>query len=90
MPRRRKTMSHSAEWVSLGRRIRAERKARGLGLVELGRAAGCSHPFLSQVENGKALPSLPSLFDIAAALHVTPAELLTPSSLTPTTGTRDG
>jgi len=80
MPRRSKAMCHRKEWVSLGQRIRAERLARGLGLVELGRAAGCSHPFLSQVENGKALPSLPSLFDIAAALEVTPAELLTPNA----------
>jgi transcriptional regulator with XRE-family HTH domain len=45
-------------------------------LGELGRAAGLSHGFLSQIEHGKVLPSLSSLFDIAAALKVPAADLL--------------
>jgi transcriptional regulator with XRE-family HTH domain len=36
-----------------------------------------SHGFLSQIEHGTAFPSVATLFDIAAALEVPAAELLT-------------
>jgi DNA-binding XRE family transcriptional regulator len=61
-----------AGYADAGRQCRE----RGLRLGELGRAAGLSHGFLSQIEHGKVLPSLSSLFDIAAALKVPAADLL--------------
>jgi len=54
----------------LGARVRALRRERGLTLKALGRAAGLSHPFLSQLERGLARPSVASVERIAGALQV--------------------
>jgi transcriptional regulator with XRE-family HTH domain len=54
----------------LGGRVRSLRRERGMTLKELGREAGLSHPFLSQLERGLARPSLGSAERIAAALRV--------------------
>ncbi|GLI28032.1 XRE family transcriptional regulator [Agromyces rhizosphaerae] len=59
----------------LGGRIRALRRDRGLTLVQLSELSGLSHPFLSQVENGRARPSFTSLDRIATALSTTQFEL---------------
>jgi transcriptional regulator with XRE-family HTH domain len=64
--------------AGLGARVRALRRERGLTLKALGRRAGLSHPFLSQVERGLARPSVGSMERIAAALDVTAGTLLTP------------
>jgi transcriptional regulator with XRE-family HTH domain len=64
--------------AGLGARVRALRRERGLTLKALGRRAGLSHPFLSQVERGLARPSVGSMERIAAALDVGAATLLTP------------
>ena len=66
----------SAAGSPLGERIRARRRDRGLTLTEVARLAGLSHPFLSQVERGRAQPSMSSLFRIAGALGVTQDWLL--------------
>lgn len=60
------------EWQALGRVIRERRLARSLTLVELAAQVDLSQPFLSQVENGRARPSLMSLHRIAEALGTTP------------------
>lgn len=52
----------------LGALLRELRRAQGLTLVQLAARSGLSHPFLSQVENGRARPSFTSLSAIAAAL----------------------
>jgi transcriptional regulator with XRE-family HTH domain len=62
----------------LGARVRALRRERGLTLKGLGRLAGLSHPFLSQVERGLARPSVSSVERIAAALDVSVARLWAP------------
>lgn len=62
----------------LGARVRALRLERGLTLKGLGRLAGLSHPFLSQVERGLARPSVSSVERIAAALDVSVARLWAP------------
>jgi transcriptional regulator with XRE-family HTH domain len=62
----------------LGARVRALRRERGLTLKGLGRLAGLSHPFLSQVERGLARPSVGSVERIAAALDVSVAHLWAP------------
>jgi transcriptional regulator with XRE-family HTH domain len=61
-----------ADWGLLGSAIRERRIARDLTLVDLAGKAGLSQPFLSQVENGRARPSLMSLHRIADALDTTP------------------
>jgi transcriptional regulator with XRE-family HTH domain len=64
--------------TDLGARVRALRRERGLTLKGLGRLAGLSHPFLSQVERGLARPSVSSVERIAAALDVSVARLWSP------------
>src|SRR3982750_3021999 len=60
----------------VGARIRALRRARGLTLEELGALCELSHPFLSQLERGRARPSMVSLERIARALGSSQLELL--------------
>ncbi len=51
-----------------GRAVRALRRDRGLTLTQVSEQSGLSVPFLSQVENNRAKPSLRSLAAIATAL----------------------
>lgn len=60
---------------AVGSTIRERRLGAGLTLVELAERAGLSQPFLSQVENGRARPSMESLYRIASALATTPQAL---------------
>jgi transcriptional regulator with XRE-family HTH domain len=60
------------DWGPLGSAIRERRLSKLLTLVDLADKAGLSQPFLSQVENGRARPSLISLHRIADALDTTP------------------
>jgi transcriptional regulator with XRE-family HTH domain len=60
------------DWGLLGSAIRERRLTKLLTLVDLAAKAGLSQPFLSQVENGRARPSLISLHRIADALDTTP------------------
>lgn len=60
---------------AVGSTIRERRLGAGLTLVELADRAGLSQPFLSQVENGRARPSMESLYRIASALATTPQAL---------------
>lgn len=70
----------AAEWQELGRAVRDRRLASGLTLVGLAARVGLSQPFLSQVENGRARPSLLSLHRIAEALASTPQALFAGTS----------
>jgi transcriptional regulator with XRE-family HTH domain len=63
-------MSINEATSDLGARVRELRHERGLTLKALGRSAGLSHPFLSQVERGLARPSVGSVERIATALDV--------------------
>ncbi len=65
--------------VSLGQALREHRKARGLTLQQLADMCGLSQPFLSQLENGKAMPSLLALHQVAAALGTSAQVLLQPA-----------
>ncbi len=69
------TNLNSTEWQTLGLAIRECRLARGFTLVSLAKEIGLSQPFLSQVENGKARPSMTSLYRIAHTLDTTPQAL---------------
>lgn len=60
----------------IGGRIRALRRARGFTLVQLAALADLSHPFLSQLERGRARPSMVSLEKIARALGSSQLELI--------------
>jgi transcriptional regulator with XRE-family HTH domain len=60
----------------LGAAIRSLRRNQRSTLVELAHATGLSHPFLSQIERGRARPSMRSLFLIAEALGTTQQALI--------------
>ena len=60
----------------LGHALRAARKSRGMTLTQVAAAAQLSQPFLSQLELGRARPSMRSLHRIALALGTTQQALL--------------
>ena len=64
--------------ATLGAALRRLRKAQGLTLQQLASRCGLSQPFLSQLENGKAMPSLMALHNVAQALATTAHSLLQP------------
>lgn len=66
--------------VAFGVNLRAARKGAGLSQSELARLAGVRPPFVCQVESGKTSArrgvSMATLYALAAALNVPPADLL--------------
>lgn len=60
----------------MGERLRMARQARGLSLRELAQRLGVSASLISQVETGRANPSVSTLYAIAAELDVSLDELL--------------
>jgi transcriptional regulator with XRE-family HTH domain len=55
--------------LDLGARLRAERLRQGISLREMARRVGVSASALSQIETGKAQPSVSKLFDIVNLLE---------------------
>lgn len=66
--------------VSVGSRLRAVRKTRGLSLRQLAERVGCTPSYLSMVENDKLDPSASRLKKIADALDSTIVELFSEPS----------
>lgn len=64
----------------LGRRVRDRREAANLTQASLAERAGLSVNYVSAVERGAKVPSLPALEDLARALGVAPGTLLGPDS----------
>jgi len=62
--------------AGIGGAIRAARLAAGLSVTALAERCGISQPHLSQLEAGKSLPSISTLYKLAAALGVSPQGLL--------------
>lgn len=54
----------------IGRRVREIRQDRGMSQKMLAEAAGLSTPLISRIENGLAMPSIPTLQSIADHLGV--------------------
>jgi transcriptional regulator with XRE-family HTH domain len=61
----------------LGQRIGALRRERGLTVSELSRESAISSSMISQIENGRSLPSVATLHAIADALDAPVATLFT-------------
>src|SRR6476619_5920518 len=66
----------SSEHPPIGDRLRATRQERGLSLRELAERLGLSPSLISQVETGRARPSVSTLYAIANELDVSLDELL--------------
>jgi transcriptional regulator with XRE-family HTH domain len=62
--------------VELGRSIRTVREQRGLSLRELARRVDVSPSFISQIELGKANPSVGTLYSIVSVLGTTLDDLI--------------
>ncbi|MCY3648985.1 MAG: XRE family transcriptional regulator [Acidimicrobiaceae bacterium] len=63
----------------LGPALRQRRKAAGMTMQELADRCDLSQPFLSQIENSRAMPSLFALHRVAQALGTTTVALLDPA-----------
>jgi len=62
---------------TIGERLRAVRSERGLTLASVAEAAGCTHSYLSQIENGKKEPSRTLVTALATRLVLSERWLLT-------------
>jgi transcriptional regulator with XRE-family HTH domain len=69
-------------WVEddVGRRLRAQREARQISLRELARRLGISPSAISQIETGKSLPSVGTLYAIVSELDMSLDELFASES----------
>lgn len=67
----------------VGGEVRRWRQTRGLTLAQVGDRSGLNVGYLSQIENGKAIPSLDALVAIATALEVPLAWLFLDSAPPP-------
>lgn len=70
-----------------GERLRVERQRRGLSLRDLADLVSLSPSLLSQVETGRAQPSVSTLYAVAGVLDISVDDLLFPNGRTPTAGT---
>jgi transcriptional regulator with XRE-family HTH domain len=80
---RNRTNGEHPEYAELGDRLRVARSARGLSLRSLADRLGVSPSLISQVERGRARPSVNTLYAMARELDVSFDELLFPD-VTPT------
>jgi len=69
-------VSHGEVAAGLGASVRRLRLDAGLSITALAELTALTQPFISQLEHGKTVPSLVTLYRLAAALGVTPQELL--------------
>lgn len=69
--------------LSLGARIRHQRKKKNLRLAELARECGISPSFLSQIERDQASPSISTLHTIAEAFGLPLAHFFVDSQSVP-------
>ncbi|MCB5410715.1 helix-turn-helix domain-containing protein [Pseudogemmobacter faecipullorum] len=79
-PGQRQTTRNSAgtEADEIGLRLRETRLARRLTLGKLSERTGLSIGSLSQIERGLVSPTIRTVYAIAAALEVAPAEIIDP------------
>ena len=60
----------------MGKRIKKKRESLGLQMKELSIKIGVTSSLISQIENGKAYPSIVTLMKVAKALQTTVGELI--------------
>ena len=69
-PRENMPETNAKHARAIGTKLRVERKKQDMSLRELAQKAEISASMLSQIETGKAYPSVRSIYSIAAALSV--------------------
>ena len=66
----------STESRQFGRNMKRIRKEKGITQGDISRALKLARSFISNIENGKANPTLATVTRIAKVLQVPPSELL--------------
>jgi transcriptional regulator with XRE-family HTH domain len=66
----RETVHRALSSYEIGRKLKSLRLKKKIGLVDLGKHTGLSASMLSQLENGKMFPTLPTLARIAMVFDV--------------------
>jgi transcriptional regulator with XRE-family HTH domain len=69
--------------MDIGKIIRSLRKSKSLTLKQLAEKAGCTDAYISQLENGRANPSIMILKNIATALGIQVVDLFLESPSPP-------
>jgi transcriptional regulator with XRE-family HTH domain len=64
------TVAQALATYELGKKLRQLRLRKKIALVDLGKHTGLSPSMLSQLENGKMIPTLPTLARIAMVFDV--------------------
>lgn len=59
--------------------VKKYRLAKGLTQEALAEAAGFSQQYLSELETGKANPTVVTLYELGQQIDATPAQLVTPN-----------
>lgn len=65
-----KTLADGLAKYGIGEKLRALRLRKKIGLVDLGKHTGLSPALLSKIENGKLVPTLPTLLRISLVYSV--------------------
>jgi len=65
-----KTITEELKPYALGEKLRGLRLKKSMGLVQLGKHTGLSPAMLSKLENGRLVPTLPTLLRIAMVFSV--------------------
>ena len=86
MGRERRNGSTEPEYASMGDRLRQARQARGLSLRGLAEVLGVSPSLISQVETGRAKPSVNTLYALASELGISLDTLLFMDTQPPVAG----
>ena len=89
MGRERRNGSAEPEYGTMGDRLRRARQARGLSLRGLADVLGVSPSLISQVETGRAKPSVNTLYALANELGIS-LDVLLFMDTEPPTGVPDG
>jgi transcriptional regulator with XRE-family HTH domain len=69
----------SSEILAIGKRLRVAREQRGIGLRELSRRVDVSASMVSQIELGRVMPSVATLYQITSALGLSLDDLFAPT-----------
>jgi transcriptional regulator with XRE-family HTH domain len=74
-PRKQPGERATVSKLEIGTRLKHARLTKGMSLLRLAQAVGCTESFLSKVEHDKVRPSLTMLHGIVAALEINIARL---------------
>ena len=91
MARGRREGATAPEFATMGERLRRARTARGLSLRSVAKRLGVSPSLISQVETGRAKPSVSTLYALANELGISLDELMfVDAPMPPTTAATTG